>query len=375
MHEMRVLPCPLEVPPTRARRLGGAEEKNAGGGRTIGVWTRLFRGGGGAPLHTCFGGDAPSAAVAASLSREGAVNADRSPRPSLLHPLHWQGQPRLPGAPDPFRAPSTMYHSSAPLLPPPSPYLYFPCVRLHCTMPCYGTPRVCVLECPPLGRPCQKLLFGGLVRQRRQARPTCRRAAIATANGDHAHLTLTRRRKAKGWVDLSCCCSWGWICCAVFLQEHARWAAVERVLKRGPPRDMEAMQENKGGEQLNDGVVVGIVLGIVAFFVIVVLVARHFINVQTAKAWNLPLSGGRASFWEACQKVRLPRSQLYSWHDCPRHLRWSCPCRFRSPFHEGPSLPVCLALGRGGRCGGRGFEASYLSLEVHTMPKCRDAVG
>ena len=93
------------------------------------------------------------AAVAASLSREGAVNADRSPRPSLLHPLHWQGQPRLPGAPDPFRAPSTMYHSSAPLLPPPSPYLYFPCVRLHCTMPCYGTPRVCVLECPPLGRP------------------------------------------------------------------------------------------------------------------------------------------------------------------------------------------------------------------------------
>ena len=52
---MRVLPCPLEVPPTRARRLGGAEEKNAGGGRTIGVWTRLFRGGGGAPLHTCFG--------------------------------------------------------------------------------------------------------------------------------------------------------------------------------------------------------------------------------------------------------------------------------------------------------------------------------
>ena len=44
-------------------------------------------------------------------------------------------------------------HISAPLLPPPSPYLYFPCVRLHCTMPCYGTPRVRVLECPPLGRP------------------------------------------------------------------------------------------------------------------------------------------------------------------------------------------------------------------------------
>ena len=53
---MRVLPCPLEVPPTRARRLGGAEEKNAGGGRTIGVWTRLFRGGGGRTLAHLFRG-------------------------------------------------------------------------------------------------------------------------------------------------------------------------------------------------------------------------------------------------------------------------------------------------------------------------------
>ena len=35
----------------------------------------------------------------------------------------------------------------------PRPYLYFPCVRLHRTMPCHGTYRVCVLECPPLGRP------------------------------------------------------------------------------------------------------------------------------------------------------------------------------------------------------------------------------
>ena len=53
---MRVLPRPLEVPPTRARRLGGAEEKNARGGGTLGVWTRLFRGGGVAPLHRRFGG-------------------------------------------------------------------------------------------------------------------------------------------------------------------------------------------------------------------------------------------------------------------------------------------------------------------------------
>ena len=64
-----------------------------------------------------------------------------------------RGLHRLPGTPNPFRTPSTIYHSSAPPLPPPSPYPYLPCVRLHCTMPCYGTPRVRVLECPPLGRP------------------------------------------------------------------------------------------------------------------------------------------------------------------------------------------------------------------------------
>ena len=54
---------------------------------------------------------------------------------------------------EPTRALPAIYHTSAPRLPPPSPYLYFPCVRLHRTMPCHGTPRVRVLECPPLGRP------------------------------------------------------------------------------------------------------------------------------------------------------------------------------------------------------------------------------
>ena len=55
--------------------------------------------------------------------------------------------------PDPARAPPAVYHLSAPLFPPPRPYLYFPCVRLHRTMPCHGTFRVRVLECPALGRP------------------------------------------------------------------------------------------------------------------------------------------------------------------------------------------------------------------------------
>merc|ERR1719313_586841 len=59
-----------------------------------------------------------------------------------------------------------------------------------------------------------------------------------------------------------------------------------------PPPDMEAMQEGKGGDQLNDGVVVGIVFAIVAVFVIAELIAA-----KTAKKWNLPFSGGTAGFW------------------------------------------------------------------------------
>ena len=67
-----------------------------------------------------------------------------------------------------------------------------------------------------------------------------------------------------------------------------------------PPPDMEAMQEGKGGQQLNDGVVVGIVFAVVAFFVIAVLVARHFIDAKTAEEWKLPLS--RTSFWGGTPK-------------------------------------------------------------------------
>ena len=80
------------------------------------------------------------------------TSIDPRDRPCRIHPAS-EVCPACPGAPDPFRTPSTIYHSSAPLLPPPSLYPYLPCVRLHCTMPCYGTPRVRVLECPPLGRP------------------------------------------------------------------------------------------------------------------------------------------------------------------------------------------------------------------------------
>ena len=85
MHEMRVLPCPLEVPPTRARRLGGAEEKNAGGGRTIGVWTRLFRGGGGRTLAHLFRGGGVEKLLFGGLVCGGGGGAGRT-RPRL-----WMG--------------------------------------------------------------------------------------------------------------------------------------------------------------------------------------------------------------------------------------------------------------------------------------------
>ena len=99
--------------------------------------------------------------AAAIPNAGGAVNADRSSRPSLPCPPSWRGLPRLPGAPNPLRTPSTVYHSSAPLIPPPCPYPYLPYVRLHCTMPCYGTSRVRT-RVPTFGQtfpkvgPCQK---------------------------------------------------------------------------------------------------------------------------------------------------------------------------------------------------------------------------
>ena len=58
MHDTRV-PRPLEVPPTRAHgartgraALAAPKKKMQEGGLTFGVWTRLFRGGGGrTPAH------------------------------------------------------------------------------------------------------------------------------------------------------------------------------------------------------------------------------------------------------------------------------------------------------------------------------------
>ena len=80
------------------------------------------------------------------------------------------------------------------------------------------------------------------------------------------------------------------------LSDHKHGRLLNATIMEPPP-DMEAMQEGKGGDQLNDGVVVGIVFAIVAVFVIAVLIARQLIDAKTAKAWKLPFSGGTAGFW------------------------------------------------------------------------------
>ena len=77
---------------------------------------------------------------------------DPRDRPCCIHPVG-EVRPACPvprthfGHHLPYTAsPLPYYHPRGP-----SPYLYFPCVRLHRTMPCHGTSRVCVLECPPFG--------------------------------------------------------------------------------------------------------------------------------------------------------------------------------------------------------------------------------
>ena len=77
---------------------------------------------------------------------------DPRDRPCCTRPAGVSAPP-MPGAPNPFgrNLPCTTpslpsYHPDAPTPTPPS-------VRLPRTMPCYGTSRVRVLECPPLGRP------------------------------------------------------------------------------------------------------------------------------------------------------------------------------------------------------------------------------
>ena len=84
------------------------------------------------------------------LARGDTANADRSLRPSLPCP---------PGCVAVLACPTLRHTSDATsylfILTPRSspPITTHPSVRLHRTMSLYGTSRVCIPECPPLGRP------------------------------------------------------------------------------------------------------------------------------------------------------------------------------------------------------------------------------
>ena len=88
---------------------------------------------------------------AEGASHEGTwqTQIDLRDRPCRIHPRC--GHLSLPGAPS-LLGRDPPYSSSIPprLSPPTSTH---PSVRLHRTMSLCGTPRVCVPECPPLGRP------------------------------------------------------------------------------------------------------------------------------------------------------------------------------------------------------------------------------
>ena len=145
--------------------------------------------------------------AAAIPNAGGAVNADRSLRPSLPYTPSYEVCPACPVPRTRFG--HHLYH--IPLLrsptttpePLPLPPL---CPRLHCTMPCYGTPRVRVLECPPLGRP--SLIKLVLVKyvfiyiyiylrklQKRKRAPTCVRVV---------YTVFTVRRTASTRDQASC---------------------------------------------------------------------------------------------------------------------------------------------------------------------------
>ena len=85
------------------------------------------------------------------LTRGDMANADRSSRPSLPCPPEvWPSQPARRS--EPTRTRPTVF--SFPTSPSIAPHFHTPSsVRLHRTMSLCGTPRVCVPECPPLGRP------------------------------------------------------------------------------------------------------------------------------------------------------------------------------------------------------------------------------
>ena len=101
------------------------------------------------PMRKWMTADVPGSAEGASHEGTWQTQIDLHDRPCRVHPMC--GHLSLPGAPsllgrDPAHSPSP-----PPRLSPPTST--HPSVRLHRTTSLCGTSRVCVPECPPLGRP------------------------------------------------------------------------------------------------------------------------------------------------------------------------------------------------------------------------------
>ena len=101
------------------------------------------------PMRKWMTADVPGSAEGASHEGTWQTQIDLHDRPCRVHPRC--GHLSLPGAPS-LLGRDPPYSSSIPprLSPPTSTH---PSVRLHRTMSLCGTHRVCVPECPPLGRP------------------------------------------------------------------------------------------------------------------------------------------------------------------------------------------------------------------------------
>ena len=101
------------------------------------------------PMREWTTADVPGSPEGASHEGTWQTQIDLRDRPCRIHPRC--GHLSLPGAPS-LLGRDPPYSSSIPprLSPPTSTH---PSVRLHRTMSLCGTHRVCVPECPPLGRP------------------------------------------------------------------------------------------------------------------------------------------------------------------------------------------------------------------------------
>ena len=142
--------------------------------------------------------DVPGSAEGASHEGTWQTQIDLHDRPCRVHPRC--GRLSLPGAPSLLGRDQPYSPSPPPRLSPPTST--HPSVRLHRTMSLCGTLRVCVPECPPLGRP--SIIKWVLVKMIDSARRCPRRTAArawATRSTPVASALTARGRCATCHAD------------------------------------------------------------------------------------------------------------------------------------------------------------------------------